>query len=81
MHLRKPSPGLVKELHAQQRVQRKMFPSERDKERALELGLPIPTGETNGSSHIVAGPASSDDRRRPREDDVDDGRRQRRRAE
>lgn len=39
MHLRRPSKGLLVELQQQQRVERKMFPSERDKEREKEQAM------------------------------------------
>ncbi|KAH9455410.1 hypothetical protein MJO29_012191 [Puccinia striiformis f. sp. tritici] len=37
MHLKEPRSTLVRELHAQQRVERKLNPSERDQERAKEM--------------------------------------------
>lgn len=39
MHLREPPTEMVKELHQQQRVQRKLFPSERDIERQKEMAM------------------------------------------
>lgn len=39
MHLRRPSKGLLVELQQQQRVERRMFPSERDKEREKEQAM------------------------------------------
>jgi splicing factor U2AF subunit len=39
MHLREPPTEMVKELHQQQRVQRKLFPSERDIERKKEMAM------------------------------------------
>ena len=38
-HLREPPTEMVKELHQQQRVQRKLFPSERDIERKKEMAM------------------------------------------
>lgn len=39
MHLREPPTEMVKELHQQQRVQRRLFPSERDIERKKEMAM------------------------------------------
>lgn len=39
MHLREPPTSMLKELHHQQRVQRRLFPSERDIERKKEMEM------------------------------------------
>ena len=52
MHLRRPSKGLLVELQQQQRVERKMFPSEKDKEREKEAAM---FGEMSGGAGGGAG--------------------------
>lgn len=41
MHLREPPTEMLKELHAQQRMERRLNPSQRDIERKKEVSLPL----------------------------------------
>ena len=50
LHRKKPSEKLVSELSAQQRVQRRLFPSARDVERQKELGLTAPANGAEGGA-------------------------------
>jgi len=68
LHRKRPSDKLVTELQAQQRVQRRLFPSARDVERQKELGL----APTNGHED-----RDNDRRDRGRKDDDDYRRRDR----
>ncbi|KAA1107755.1 hypothetical protein PGTUg99_013822 [Puccinia graminis f. sp. tritici] len=54
MHLKEPRSSLVRELHAQQRVERKLHPSIRDQERAKEIAefsAPAPALSTSLDKH------------------------------
>ncbi|EFP84443.2 uncharacterized protein PGTG_10163 [Puccinia graminis f. sp. tritici CRL 75-36-700-3] len=55
MHLKEPRSSLVRELHAQQRVERKLHPSIRDQERAKEIAEfsapPISTLDKHPQKH------------------------------
>ena len=75
LHRKRPTDQLVSELHAQQRIQRRVFPTERDVERAKELGLPPPGAATTNGHGFDDGHV--DDRHRGGGDDFDDRRRRR----
>ena len=66
MHLKEPRSSLVRELHAQQRVERKLHPSARDQERAREIAdfaRPVPPRSPSPRHHRRPG---SDDHSPPR---------------
>lgn len=83
MHLKEPRSSLVRELHAQQRVERKLHPSARDQERAKEMAEFSGGGDDRSrkdhkssaspsSHHHRASSKSHYHRREPDEDDPDD---------
>lgn len=65
-HLKEPRSSLVRELHAQQRVERRLNPSARDQERAREMAefSLAPTKDRQMADPSDFEPEHADDRRR-----------------
>lgn len=61
-HLKEPRSSLVRELHSQQRVERRLNPSARDRERAREIAEF--GGEAGGGHPMDEDPEPADDRQR-----------------
>jgi hypothetical protein len=71
-HLKEPRSSLVRELHAQQRVERKLNPSARDQERAKEMAEFSGAGTNHHHNHNSIDESSRRREHRDRDEDDDD---------